>query len=164
MTYISMVSRMTKAQDIRWKAELEIIHELGEIPPSRKMQSLLKEKYGIEASHATINDDLKKDLEALTETEYINQKNKILDMTRVEMDEAHQIAQRAENDKLRLKAMEVGTRLKKTYSELLSIFRKTQAMLNKADKPIYNVYIGEPKETEVVKDGKSRTEEEEKSE
>jgi len=45
---------MTIAQDKRWRAELDIIEEIGKIPSSREMQRLLKEK-GIEISYVIVS-------------------------------------------------------------------------------------------------------------
>lgn len=52
---------MTKSQIKRWKAELEIFKSSKVKLSSRKMQALLKEKYGIKVNHMTVNDDLKMD-------------------------------------------------------------------------------------------------------
>ena len=135
---------MTITQDKRWRAELEIIEELGKIPSSRKMQELLVKK-GIKVTHAIVNQDLKKDLETLTEPEYKNQKAGIMRMLDDEIVMAHDIAMHSEEDETRLKASNTVTKLSKTKADILIKFRKAQVELNKEDKPIYNVSIGKPR-------------------
>lgn len=142
---------MTIAQETRWKAELEIIQELGRVPSSREMQKLLKEKYAIEANHNTVNTDLKKDLEALTQEEYTNQKNGILSMVDAEITIAHNIATNEQDSELKLKAMNTVSKLSKTKSEIIIKFRKAQAKLATEEKPIYNISIGEPVEIDLKK-------------
>lgn len=142
---------MTIAQDKRWRAELEIIEELGKIPSSRKMQELLKER-GIKVTHKIILQDLKKDLETLTEPEYKNQKAGIMKMLDDEIDMAHDIAMHSEDDETRLKASNTVTKLSKTKSDILIKFRKAQVELNKEDKPIYNISIGKPRKYVVKKE------------
>jgi len=140
---------MTVAQEARWKAEMNIIQELGRVPSSREMQKLLKEKYNIEANHNTINNDLKKDLESLTKEEYNNQKEGILNMLDTEIGIAHKIATNEGDSSLRLKAMNTVSKLSKTKSEILIKFRKAQADLATEEKPIYNISIGEPVEIDL---------------
>ncbi len=140
---------MTDAQDTRWRAELEIIQEVGSVPSSRKMQTLLKEKYGIDANHNTVNADLKKDLEFLTKQEYTNQKNGILSMLDTEISIAHNIVTTESDNELKLKAMNTVSKLSKTKSEILIKFRNAQAKLATEEKPIINVSIGEPVEIDL---------------
>ena len=135
---------MTAAQDKRWKAELEIIEELGKIPSAREMQKLLK-KRGIKVTHRIILQDLKKDLETLTEPEYKNQKTGIMKIIDDEINMAHDIAMNSEDDETRLKASNTVTKLQKTKTDILIKFRKAQVELNKEDKPIFNVTIGKPR-------------------
>lgn len=139
-------SSMTAAQEKRWKAEAEIIKGLKEMPSSREMQKLLKEKYGIIANHNTINNDLKQDLEALTKEEYNNQKSGILSMIDTEIDIAHGIATSSGDPEIQLKAMNTVSKLSKTKSEILIKFKKAQAQISKEDKPEINVFIGQPKQ------------------
>lgn len=141
---------MTVAQDKRWRAELEIIKELGRIPTSREMQKLL-EKQGIKVTHVIISKDLQKDLETLTESEYNNQKAGIMQMLDDEIDMAHKIAMNSEEDETRLKASNTVTKLSKTKSDILIKFRKAQVELNKEDKPVYNISIGKPRKYNVGK-------------
>jgi len=142
---------MTVAQETRWKAELEILQELGKVPSSREMQKLLKDKYGIEANHNTVNADLKRDLEFLTKEEYANQKSGILTMIDTEIDIAHRIVTTESDNELKLKAMNTVSKLSKTKSEILIKFRKAQAKLATEEKPIYNISIGEPIEIDLKK-------------
>jgi len=142
---------MTVAQEKRWQAELEIIKKKGDIPSCREMQKLLKEQYGITVNHNTINVDLKHDLETLTKTEYENQKNGILQMLNTEIDIAHTIATSEADSELQLKAMNTVSKLSKTKSEILIKFRKAQSELSADDKPVINVFIGEPKEVDLKK-------------
>lgn len=136
---------MTKAQELRWKAELEIIQELGRIPSSREMTKLLKEKKGITVNHNTVNSDLKRDLESLTESEYTNQKSGILSMLDNLIEIADGIATSDPDNKLKLQAMNTVTKLSKTKSDVLIKFRKANAELHKQERPIYEVTVGEPK-------------------
>jgi len=140
---------MTVAQDVRWRAELEIIKELGKLPSSREMQKLLKDRYSIEANHNTINTDLKRDLEFLTKEEYTNQKSGILNMLDTEINIAHTIATNEADNELKLKAMNTVSKLSKTKSEILIKFRKAQAKLATEEKPIYNISIGSPVEIDL---------------
>ena len=143
---------MTLSQDKRWRAELDIIEEIGKIPSSREMQKLLKEK-GIEVTHVIISKDLKRDLETLTEPEYKNQKAGIMKMLDDEIDMAHEIAMHSEEEETRLRASNTVTKLSKTKSDILIKFRKAQVELNKEDKPQYFVTIGKPRKYKVKKDG-----------
>jgi len=141
---------MTTSQDIRWRAELEIIEELGKVPTSREMQKLL-EKRGIKVSYVIISKDLQKDLETLTESEYKNQKAGIMSMIDDEINMAHAISKTDEDNKVRLDAMKTVSRLSKTKSDIMIKFRKAQVELNKEDKPIYNISIGKPRKYNVGK-------------
>ena len=149
MTYIKS---MTAAQDRRWKAEAEIIKGLNDMPSSREMQRLLKEKFGIEANHNTINEDLKHDLESLTKEDYNNQKSSILTMLDDEIDIAHGIATSAlDEPEIQLKAMNTVSKLSKTKSDILIKFRKAQSRIAKEEKPTINVHIGQPVEIDLKK-------------
>ena len=139
---------MTAAQDKRWRAEVDIIEEIGKVPSSREMQKLLKER-GIKVSSVIVSKDLQKDLETLTESEYKNQKTGILAMLDNLISIANGIAEKGEDDKIRLDAMKTISRLDKTKSDILIKFRKAQVELNKEDKPIYNVFIGKPKKIDM---------------
>lgn len=140
---------MTAAQEKRWKAEAELIKDLKEIPSSREMQKLLKEKYGIVANHNTINTDLKQDLETLSKVDYENQKGSILQMLNDEIDIAHNIATNNSDDKIRLKAMGAVSKLSKTKTEILIKFKKAQAQISKEEKPTINVTIGKLEEIDM---------------
>lgn len=142
---------MTVAQETRWRAELEIIQELGKVPSSREMQKLLKDKYSIEANHNTVNSDLKRDLEFLTKEEYANQKNGILHMLDAEITIAHNIVTTEADNELKLKAMNTVSKLSKTKSEVLIKFRNAQAKLATEEKPVFNISIGEPVEIDLKK-------------
>jgi len=140
---------MTVAQDTRWRAELEIIQELGKIPSSREMARLLKEKKGITVTHKIVVDDLKRDLEFLTKEEFTNQKNGILSMLDTEINIAHNIVTSEADSELKLKAMNTVSKLSKTKSEILIKFRQAQTKLSKTEKPIINVSIGKPVEIDM---------------
>lgn len=142
---------MTAAQEARWKAEAEIIKEIGKIPSSRKMQQLLKDKYGIIVNHNIVNQDLKKDLEALTPNEYDNQKFGILEMLNKEIEIAHNIATNDPDNQVKLKAMGAVSKLSKTKAEVLTKFRKAQAEISKKEQAQINVFIGKPKEIDMEK-------------
>jgi hypothetical protein len=140
---------MTIRQDKRYRAEVEIIKNEGEVPSCRRMQKLLKEKYGIEANFTLINQDLKKDLETLTKEEYKNQKHGILDMLDTEINIAHEIVLKETDNELRLKAMNSVSKLSKTKADILIKFKKAQAQLSSAERPIIEVSIGQPKEVDL---------------
>lgn len=143
---------MTVAQEKRWKAEAIIIKDLSEMPSSREMQRLLKEKFGIEANHNTINEDLKHDLESLTKEDFNNQKSGILTMLNDEIDIAHGIATSAlDEPEIQLKAMNTVSKLSKTKSDILIKFRKAQSQITKEEKPEINVFIGKPIEIDMKK-------------
>lgn len=161
-----MEIKVTISQDKRYKAELEIIQELGRVPSSREMQKLLKDKYGIIVTHSIVNQDLKKDLEALTPQEYTNQKEGILKMLDAEIDIAHTIATSDPDNDIKLKAMSAVSKLSKTKTEVLIKFKKAQVQLSKEDKPEINIFIGQPKEIDLKKFERLKgvTENEEKTE
>ena len=140
---------MTIAQDKRWRAELEIIKEIGKVPTSREMQKLLLEKKGMKVNHGTINNDFKKDLETLTDVEYDNQKGSILSMLENLIAIANDIATNSVDDKLRLDAMKTITKLDKTKADILVKFRKAQIEFAKEDKPVYNVSIGKARKIDM---------------
>jgi len=142
---------LTASQEKRWKAEAEIIASLKRMPSCREMQKLLKDKYGIVANHNTINTDLKKDLESLTESEYQNQKAGILQMVDDELEIAHNIATNDPDNAVKLKAMNTVSKLSKTKSDILVKFRQARAQLNKKEKPEINIFIGEPKKIDMEK-------------
>lgn len=135
----------TAKQEARWKAELEIIQDLGRVPSSREMQKLLLEKYGIKINHNIVNQDLKKDLESLTESEYENQKQGILNMLDTEISIAHNIATTDDDNSTKLKAMNTVSKLSRVKADILNKFRQLNATLNKTQKAQYTVFIGEPK-------------------
>lgn len=141
---------MTVAQEVRWKAELEIIQELGRVPSSREMTRLLKERKGLDVNHNTVNTDLKRDLESLTQEEMENHKTGILSMLDNLVQVANNIATTESDSKIRLQAMSTITKLQKTRADVLIKFRKANAELTKDEKPIYQISIGQPR---VVKDG-----------
>ena len=109
------------------------------------MTKFLKEKKGMTVNHNTVNTDLKKDLESLTKQEYANQKTGILAMLDDEIKIAHTMVTTSKEDAIKLKAMSAVTKLSKTKADVLIKFRKAQAELTKEERPVYNVYIGEPK-------------------
>lgn len=147
---------MTKSQEIRWKAELEIIQELGRVPSSREMTKILKKKKGIDVNHNTVNNDLKKDLESLTESEYENQKSGILSMLDNLVQVANNIATTDSDSNLKLKAMNTITKLSKTKADVLTKFRKANAELTKKERPVYKVSIGKPEVADGEFDENSR--------
>ncbi len=142
---------MTVAQETRWRAERDLIQELGKVPSSREMQKLLSEKYGIAANHNTVNSDLKRDLEFLTKEEYTNQKDGILSMLDTEINIAHNIATTESDNELKLKAMNAVSKLSKTKADILIKFKRAQAQLSTEEKPIINISIGEPVEIDLNK-------------
>jgi hypothetical protein len=136
---------MTVTQESRWRAELEIIKELGRMPSTREMQKLLLDKKGMTVHHSTISEDFKRDLESLTKTEYNNQKGGILSMLNNLITIANDIAENGTDDKIRLDAMKTISKLDKTKTDVLVKFRKAQIEIDKKERPIFNVFIGKPK-------------------
>lgn len=136
---------MTVIQENRWRAELEIIKELGRMPSTREMQKLLLEKKNMDVHHSTISDDFKRDLESLTKVEYDNQKGGILSMLEKLISIANDIATNGTDDKIRLDAMKTISKLDKTKTDVLIKFRKAQIEIDQKERPIYNVFIGKPK-------------------
>lgn len=135
---------MTASQQQRWKYELEIIQELKRIPSSREMTKLLKEKFGLNVNHNTVNTDLKKDLESLSQDGLLNKKESILSKLEQEFDIAHTIATTEPDNKLRLDAMKTASKLSKTISDVCAIFNKAQADIDRENRPVYEVILGEP--------------------
>lgn len=140
---------MTANQQRRWNAELEIIKKLGRIPSSREMQKLLEQDYGIHSNHNIINDDLKKDLETLTDDEFLNKKETLLKKLEDEFDIAHTISKTSKDEKTRLDAMTKTSKLAETISKIAAIFKKAQIELKKEQRPIYNIHIGQPKKADI---------------
>lgn len=134
----------TDNQNVRWRAERDIIEELGRVPSSREMQKLLMDKYGLEVNHNTVNKDLKQDLETLTEDTYKNQKAGILKTLDDELNVAHDIAMNDVDSEIRLKAMNTVSRLQKTKTDILIRFRKAQVEMNKEEAPVYTVIVEKP--------------------
>ena len=142
---------MTQDQEYRWKCELEIIQSLdGKIPSSREMVRLLKEKYGLTVSHVQVNNDLKLDLSTLTVKECENQKNGLLTMLDKLIEVFNNMALTDENNATRIKAANTVQRLSRTKMDIISQYMKS-SMEKQDDKPIYNISIGQPKETDVKK-------------
>jgi len=142
---------MTQDQEYRWKCELEIIQSLdGKIPSCREMVRLLKEKYGLTVSHVQVNNDLKLDLSTLTVKECENQKNGLLTMLDKLIEVFNNMALTDENNATRIKAANTVQRLSRTKMDIISQYMKS-SMEKQDDKPIYNISIGQPKETDVKK-------------
>jgi hypothetical protein len=148
---------MTKEDDmkIRWRAITEIIAKYGTTSPS-EIARYLKDDYGIDVTRQTVTSDLKKDLENLTNDDIKAIKSGILS----QMDELIQIAynQAKSGDKDALRAMETYNKLIRTKADIVNSFEKMRLELVEKERPIYNVFIGEPKEVEVDgKNGRAKT-------
>ena len=128
---------------MRYKAEAEIIAKHGTLS-SRKIAKLLETEYGIVASHASVNADLKHDLDTLTEPELKNKKSGILSNIEELAEDAFNISKVDLNNKVRLSAMETYTKVVKTLAEVLRKFEDAKIERAKQLRPIYNVFIGEP--------------------
>jgi len=135
---------------MRYKAIAEIIANHGTMS-SRKIAEILKKDYGIAVSHATVNEDLKKDLEALTADDLRNKKGHILETVEELAEQAYNIAMTDENNKTRLSAMDTYARLMKTNAEVIKKFEEVKLKMTEADRPIYNIFIGKPREADLSK-------------
>lgn len=133
---------MTAAQQTRWQYERYIIQDLGRIPSCREMADLLKDKYGLIVNHNTVNADLKKDLEALTDTQVLERKKSLL----TSLEDGHAIAERISksdpSSKIRLDAIKTMAKVSETINRINIAFNKAKAELNEAQKPVYNVKMG----------------------
>lgn len=159
--HICLGRDMTSSQQKRWNYELAIIKDLGRMPSSRELADLLKKKYNLNVSHGTVNDDLKKDLEALTTDQLLNKKDSLLGKLEDELDIAHEIAQNDMDSKIKLDAMKTVAKLSETISKVCAIFAKSQAEANQESRPVYKVSIGKPEgvpETEFNKMEKKENE------
>ena len=135
---------------MRYQAIADIIAKYGTLS-SRKISEILKKDYGMVVSHATINADLKKDLEALTEDELQNKKGHILETVEELTTQAYNIAMTDENSKTRLSAMDTYTRLVKTNAEVIKKFEEAKMQLTEQQRPIYNIFIGKPRKADLSK-------------
>lgn len=145
----------------RFKAEAEIIAKHGTLS-SRKIVEILKSDYGIVVTHATVNEDLKHDLDALSEPELKNKKSNIMATIEELADDAFNIAKTDESNKVKLSAMETYTKIVKTQAEVLRKFEEAKLEKVKQLRPVLNIFIGEPaladlskiKKEGIKKDGK----------
>lgn len=134
----------------RYKAEAEIIAKHGTLS-SRKIVEILKSDYGIVVTHATVNDDLKHDLDALSESELKNKKSGIMADIEELAEDAFNIAKTDENNKIKLSAMETYTKIVKTQAEVLRKFEEAKLERVKQLRPVFNIFIGDPMEADLSK-------------
>jgi len=134
----------------RFKAEAEIIAKHGTMS-SRKIAELLKTDYGIVVTHATVNDDLKHDLDSLSESELKNMKQGIMANIEELATDVYNISKTDPNNKIRLSAVETYTKVIKTQAEVLKKFEEAKLERVKQLRPIYNIFIGEPTEADLSK-------------
>ena len=134
----------------RYKAEAEIIAKHGTLS-SRKIAELLKHDYGIVVTHATVNDDLKHDIETLSESDLKNKKGGIMADIEELAEDAFNIAKTDESNKVRLSAMDTYTKIVKTQAEVLRKFEEAKLERVKQLRPIIHVFIGEPTEADLSK-------------
>lgn len=135
---------------LRYKAIAEIIAKYGTLS-SRRISKILQDEYGIVISHATVADDLKKDLATLSKTEINNKKSNILKSIETLANTAYGIAIGSKDDKVRLQAMDTYNRIVKTQAAVLKTFEEVKMKMQEIEKPIYNVFIGKPKEADLSK-------------
>jgi hypothetical protein len=114
------------------------------------MQKFLKDKYGLNVSHVQINKDLKLDLSTMTSKECENQKNGLLSMLDKLIEVFNNMALTDENNATRIKAANTVQKLSRTKMDIISQYIKS-SIEKQDDKPIYNVFIGQPKEADVKK-------------
>jgi len=134
----------------RYKAEAEIIAKHGTLS-SRKIAELLKKDYGIVVTHATVIDDLKHDLDVLSEPELKNKKSNIMATIEELAEDAFNISKTDESNKVRLSAMETYTKIVKTQAEVLRKFEEAKLAQVEQIRPIYHVFIGEPTQADLSK-------------
>lgn len=134
----------------RYKAEAEIIAKHGTLS-SRKIATILKSDYGIVVTHATVNEDLKHDIDTLSEAELKNKKTGILADIEELADDAFSIAKSDPNNKIRLSAMDTYTKVIKTQADVLRKFEEAKLERVKQLRPIYNIFIGQPTEADLSK-------------
>ena len=137
-------------QNTRWRAEAELIAKHGTLS-ARKLAELLKIEYGIVVSHVTVLKDLEYELDSLTEPEIEGKKSHILDSIEELSKIAYKIATGDEDARIRLSAMETYRKLMESRGNILTKFEEAKIKLKDKEKPIYNVFIGKPKEADLEK-------------
>ena len=128
---------------MRYRAEAELISKYGELS-SRQLAEKLYEEYGIEVSHAQVNNDLKHDVAAFSDEELEDKKSGLLVELEELIDAARNISKTDPNNNTRLKAMETYNRLIKTQADILCQFEKVKLKAKEQQRPIYKVKVEKP--------------------
>jgi len=139
----------------RQRAILELMNQ-GINSPT-EIQARLKSDYGIDTTRQTIYRDIASGVEPVTESIVEEHKASMI-KNLMELEEV------AYNNGIKgdTKAMDTYTKLVKTRADILKKIVEIQAELNRTERPIYEVHIGEFKEAkkkdkEEKNDGKSET-------
>lgn len=151
---------VTEEQRTVYAAIADIIAKHGTIS-ARKIAEYLKKDYGIKRSHTMILKDLKKDLDSLSKKDINNKKGHILKNIEELAQQCYNLAMAADDDNVRLRAMDTYNKIVKTQASVLSTFEKAKVKLAQAEKPTYNIFIGEPREADLKKIEKLKAQEEE---
>jgi len=151
---------VTEEQRTVYAAIADIIAKHGTIS-ARKISEYLKKDYGIKRSHTMILRDLKKDLDSLSKKDIDNKKGHILKNIEELAKQCYNMAMAAGDDNVRLRAMDTYNKIIKTQASVLSTFEKAKVKLAQAEKPTYNIFIGEPREADLSEIEKIRKKEEE---
>jgi len=148
---------------MRWKAEAEIIAKYGTMS-TRKIAAKLKEEYGITVSHITVGKDLKLDLSALSFEDIDNKKSHILDTLEELATIAFNMAKTDDDSSVKLRAMDTYRKLMESRGTILTKFEQAKMQMQDIDKPVYNIFVGEPREADLSRIKKIQKEEKEAKE
>lgn len=130
---------------IRLRAIASIIEKYGTTSPT-EILNLLKEEHGIITTRQTVTADLKKDLDALDDTELKNQKTTILSTIKELAEIAEKISKNPNEDsRVRLTAMNTYSQMVKTQAEVLKKLQEAKVELSQAERPVHHIHIGRPK-------------------
>jgi hypothetical protein len=137
-------------QQIRWNAEAQLIAKHGTMS-SRKLAELLKAEYGIVVSHMTVQKDLDLDLQSISLDEIEEKKGHILSSLEELATIAFTMAKGEPDGRVKLAAMETYRKLMDSRANILTHFEEAKLKMNESQRPIYQVFIGKPKETDLKK-------------
>lgn len=151
---------VTEEQRTVYAAIADIIAKHGTIS-ARKISEYLKKDYGIKRSHTMILRDLKKDLDSLSKKDIDNKKGHILQNIEKLAEQCYNMALAADDENVRLRAMDTYNKIIKTQASVLSTFEKAKVKLAQAERPTYNIFIGEPREADLRAIEKIKKQEEE---
>lgn len=137
-------------QKTRWRAEAELIGKHGTLS-SRKLAELLKAEYGIVVSHMTVAKDLELDLKNITMNDIEEKKSHILSSLEELAEMAFNMAKTEIDGRVKLASMETYRKLMESRASVLNKFEEAKLKMNESQRPVYNVFIGKPKEADLKK-------------